>query len=263
VLEPENFFYTIFVAIFGLILGSFSTAVTYREACGLPWFVLSKKKADAWSRCPSCDARLTTRDLIPVLSWCLNGGKCRHCSQPVSGRYPLTEVLSCLMCVGIYAAYGWSVSAMLLMLLVPFLLALIFIDLDQFLLPNRLVAICAVLSFVWVGWRFYAESLPVSFLISHIGAGLFLPAAMYVLGWVMSKILQRSALGMGDVKFMVPVGLLLGFEGLSAFLIGAGAVGVAMGTIYAIFVKQRNFPFGPALIVALFGVLVLKDVLYQ
>ena len=76
--------------VIGLILGSFVSALTYRMPRGQN-FVHGR------SRCPACKTDLTIPDLIPVLSWGASGGKCRHCKEPVSWRYPVIElVCGCL-----------------------------------------------------------------------------------------------------------------------------------------------------------------------
>jgi len=83
--------------VFGLIIGSFLGAFTYRMPRGI-------SVAHGRSECPSCGTSLTARDLVPVLSWLLHGGKCRHCGAAVSPRYPLIESAT---------AIGFFVSASL------------------------------------------------------------------------------------------------------------------------------------------------------
>ncbi len=82
--------------VIGLIFGSFTGALSYRLPRGL-------SIARPPSSCPTCGARLGARDLVPVFSWIFSKGKCRHCGQKVSARYPLIELAVAL---GFMAAFG-------------------------------------------------------------------------------------------------------------------------------------------------------------
>lgn len=70
---------------FGLIIGSFATALVYRLPRGLDW-------VSARSRCPSCGHVLGVPDLVPVFSWLFLRGRCRHCGTKIPARYPLIEL---------------------------------------------------------------------------------------------------------------------------------------------------------------------------
>ncbi|MFO0110559.1 MAG: prepilin peptidase, partial [Alphaproteobacteria bacterium] len=84
-LQPFLSFAAVFALMLGAAVGSFITLITYR----LP---REEKIGLTRSRCPSCKATLTARDLIPIFSWLMGRGTCRHCKTPISARYPLTEL---------------------------------------------------------------------------------------------------------------------------------------------------------------------------
>jgi leader peptidase (prepilin peptidase)/N-methyltransferase len=85
--------------LIGLILGSLVTALSWRLPRGEP-IALDR------SRCPSCRHVLGPRDLVPVLSWLLAGGRCRYCAARLSLRYPLIEVVTSGLTVLIWAWAG-------------------------------------------------------------------------------------------------------------------------------------------------------------
>ena len=93
----------------GLAIGSFLNVVVYRVPLGL-------SLVSPPSRCPACEHRLTALDMVPVVSWLVLRGRCRHCGAPVSARYPVIEVTTGAVFAGAAAAIG------LRWLLVPVLL---------------------------------------------------------------------------------------------------------------------------------------------
>lgn len=247
----------ILTCYFGLVLGSFATAIAHREANGESWFSLKGRKAEAWSKCPHCHHRLTLIDLIPVLSWALSKGKCRHCGAPVSVRYPVIELMCMAACLGLYFVHDFTWALVPLLFLVPFLFALFWVDLDVMLLPNRLVGICFLFAAMYIG-RVFLDTQDMDFLIDHAAGMVIYPAVFGLVAFIMTKILKKSALGMGDVKFLVPAGLLAGFQLLPAYLILSGILGVASALVIRKVKGTEVFPFGPALILALYAILLLS-----
>lgn len=142
----SSFFYTydpfyfalvaLCVFFIGLILGSFSSAISYRAQKGESWIVSSRgsvqdidgKKA-ARSQCPTCHHVLGVFDLIPVFSWIFLRGKCRYCRTSIPARYPLAELVSGLIFMGYYLKSGYVQSLALNSLFaicLPFFVAWIF-----------------------------------------------------------------------------------------------------------------------------------------
>ena len=242
----------VIICFSGLFLGSFATAIAYRESSGKTWVSVSPGKSDSWSKCPNCAHRLGIPDLVPVLSWLVLKGKCRHCSMPVSARYPVIELMCLLACMGLYAAYDFDVRLFPLLLLMPFLIALFWIDIDRMLLPNRLVAICFFLAALYVGYVFYDSEYNLSSVADHLAGMVAYPAIYGLAAFIITKILKKSALGMGDIKFLVPAGLLAGFQYLSVYLILSGLLGICTALFIRIWKDSDLFPFGPALILSLY-----------
>src|SRR5438034_1905406 len=90
------------------------------------------------SACPACQAPITALQNVPVISWVLLGGRCAHCGQPISARYPLVEALSGVLCAAVAWKFGFGWPALAALVLTGFLIALTFIDVDHQLLPDGL-----------------------------------------------------------------------------------------------------------------------------
>ena len=118
------------IALLGASIGSFLTLVTYRlpreEAIGL-----------SRSRCPSCGATLTVRDLVPVLSWLFSRGRCRHCHTRVSARYPLTEFFCALGTVATVWWYGLTLEALAVAGLWWCIVAIVVTDLEHYIILDE------------------------------------------------------------------------------------------------------------------------------
>ncbi len=250
------------IAYLGLILGSFATAIAYREANGESWFSLKGSKSNAWSKCPQCGHRLGFVDLIPVVSWVLSRGKCRHCSKPIPVRYPVIEIMSMIGCLGLYATYDFEFYLVPLLFLVPFLVALFWVDVDLMILPDRLVAICGGIAAFFVLYVFFTTD-DTRVLIDSLLGMVAYPAVFGAAAFIMTKILKKSALGMGDIKFLAPAGLLAGMDILSVYLILAGILGVLTAIPIRKYKDSVIFPFGPSLILSLYIIMVCKGFYLQ
>lgn len=188
-------FIGISVSLLGLVMGSGMTALAWRVPRGESW-------VHGRSRCPKCSHVLGVPDLVPVLSWVLHRGRCRHCAAPVSPRYPLTE----LIC-GAWAFLAWQklglVPSYPLVAIWGFLLvALLWIDLDFQLLPDALTFPGTL---VGIGAALLGPGPRHALFGMLAGAGLlWLVAELYF------RIRRIEGLGGGDVKLAAMFGAVLG-----------------------------------------------------
>ena len=121
----------LFALLLGLAVGSFLNVVVHRLPRG-------ESVAYPPSRCPQCGHRLGPWDLVPVLSYLALKGRCRYCARPISPRYPLVEALTGGLFLLASLFYPPGVEALLVFLFLAFLVALAFIDVDTFELPDPL-----------------------------------------------------------------------------------------------------------------------------
>lgn len=227
------------IVLGGLALGSFASAVAWRLPRGVS-FVRGR------SACRSCQTPLAARDLVPILSWLWTRGRCRYCQEPQGLRYPLIEAATLALCLFAAGRFGIDVTLIPLMLLAAVSVAIIDIDLRLKIIPNQLNFAIALLGLVY-GLLVHAPlwSLVMAAVIYGLGA--------LALRQIFLGITKREALGLGDVKFFAASGFWLGLSGDAAalYLIGAGASGVILAILWQRVTKEKEFPFGPALIVGM------------
>ena len=252
-------FIEILIIIFsGLIFGSFAGALVYRVPRNEPWAFKGTNDRCVRSTCPACGTTLKPIDLMPIVSWIIQKGRCRHCKAAISKIYPICEALTLAGFIGVYTIYGFTYFSLIIFLAVPFLVALFMIDFKYMILPNQLVAILAALGAILLGIRLYLADDLAQTTIFFVGGTLLFAAVALLLHITMKKFLKRDALGMGDVKFFAVSGLWLGASLLGQFCVLSGLCGVLIGVSWQKITKKRAFPFGPALVFAFYSL-----ILYQ
>ncbi len=244
------------IIILGLVLGSFSTALIHRVPRKISW-------GAERSSCLSCKATLGVVDLIPVVSWCLFKGKCRHCSCQISCKYPIIELISVALCLGAYFIFGFSAETFFIIAAVPILISLFLIDIEHMILPNQLTFILFVIGAARLLYNaIYSERLFGNYFLDHVGGAFIFAFVTWMLGILFTKILKKDALGFGDVKFFGVAGLWLGAAMLSYFFIISGVLAILFALCWRIITKKEVFPFGPALIMALYLLLLFKGTFF-
>jgi leader peptidase (prepilin peptidase)/N-methyltransferase len=209
------------LAVVGLFVGSFLNVVVHRVPEGL-------SVVRPGSACPACEHPLRARDLVPVLSWLLLGGRCRDCQAPISARYPLVELVTAGLFVCLGARFGpdWYLTAALA--LVAGGVALFLVDLDRQRLPFAITGATAVA----VVLALTGEALDTGTVqpVALLSVAVWL--AVYGGVWLLTA---GRGMGLGDVALAPLLGLALGWLGwgptlvglLGGFLVGA-VVGVAL-----------------------------------
>jgi leader peptidase (prepilin peptidase) / N-methyltransferase len=214
-------------------MGSFLNVVIWRVPRG-------ESLVSPPSHCPNCDARITPRDNIPIVSWFLLRGRCRNCGEPISRRYPLIEALTAVLFAAIVAVNGLDWDLAWQLPLAAVLVAVAAIDLDLHIIPNKIVyptAVWGVISAALIR----PDDLP-ELLAWGVGAGLF---------FLIAALIYPAGMGMGDVKLAGVLGLYLGssvvpallFAFLSGTIVGIGV----MARHGAVEGRKMGIPFGPFL----------------
>jgi len=230
----------------GACVGSFSNVLIYR----LP---RNKDVVRGRSYCPSCEKMVVWYDNIPIISWLLLRGRCRHCQTSISLRYLIVELAGAACAVVGLWRFGWSLEGLSASFFLIVLLDIALIDWEYMIIPHTLTLGGAGLGLVFS--FFIVPQLPQAFLGMAVGAGSIL-AVSY--GYK----LFRGVIGMGggDVMLMGMIGIFVGPWGAMAVLFG----GALLGAVYALIAGRGSvhgsakLPFGTflaasAAIVLLFG----------
>ena len=228
----------IIIAIMGACFGSFITAASYR----LP------REEDAIagaSKCPKCGSKLKVLDLIPILSWFFSGGKCRYCKVKISPRYVITEIITTLLFVFLVLKFGLTVKFIIFALLTVALLIMIISDFETYIMPDSTTIAALVLA---AAYHYFNADLWQDFLLGF--AACLLVALLLRYGFYL--ITKREGLGMGDVKFLPVAGLWIGQSSLPLYFIIAGLTGIITAIIWRVVYKKIEYPFGPALAIAMY-----------
>lgn len=220
----------IFIFILGLVFGSFYNVCIYR---------LPNKESISFppSSCGSCNKELKPLDLIPVLSYFYLKGKCRYCGKKVSIQYPIIELITGFIFIGMYYKYGLSLFFLKSIILASIVLVVSVIDFKHYIIPDKISLFTFLTSilFALVIRDLSIKSLVLAFLLG--GGFLFLIAIV-------------GPMGGGDIKIMAGYAIYLGFQKtvlalLLSFILG-GLIGILL---IGLRIKKRkdHIPFGPFL----------------
>jgi leader peptidase (prepilin peptidase) / N-methyltransferase len=237
----------VLVSLIGLMVGSFLNVVVHRLPRG-------ESLVTPRSRCVGCGAQLAAYDNVPLLSWLVLRGRCRHCGVSVSARYPAIEALTAVVFGAVVAVRGFDDALALELPFAALMIAVAAIDLEHRIVPNRLLApaaVWAVLVRALVDFGFLPEALAA-------GAGAFAFLLLAALAY-------PAGMGMGDVKLAGVMGLYLGVSVVPALLVAflAGSVvGIAIVAREGREARKTGVPFAPFLALGgLVGLLAGNDLI--
>ncbi len=245
------------VLVIGLALGSFITCITYRFSEGLTFL-------KGRSFCPNCKAQISWYDNIPVASFIVLRGKCRHCKKPISLRYPAIELTTAVLFLLFYFLYlncnigqyyfcSWTGSFSLLAL--PFLLFILVVvisifvtDLEHQIIPDELVFTGMTLALLF--FLISDSSVYLRLLSAFTGSSFLL---------ILHLITRGKGMGLGDVKFAVFAGMLLNPINMIEWLFLSFMIGALVGSILILSNKAKfgtRIAFGPFLALSLVIILI-------
>jgi leader peptidase (prepilin peptidase)/N-methyltransferase len=256
----------VFVFIFGLLIGSFLNVVIHR----LP---LGESIVLPGSHCPKCNQPIQAYDNIPVLSYVVLRGKCRHCGARISAIYPAVELLVALLWLSCFLRDGWSLILAGDIAFVSFIVPIVFIDYHHKLILNVVtfpgVVVLLVLRLVapdpWIlahTPRWFGLAASPDRIVALFGAvlgGLVGAGSLWLVRELYYRVRHIEGMGLGDVKMMLMVGLFLGWQ-LTLLTIFIGSLLGSIAGLMLIKIKggsmKSEIPFGvvlgPAGIISLF-----------
>ena len=244
--------------VFGALIGSFLNVCIIR---------LPKEQSIIWpgSHCPHCKIPIKFYDNIPLISYILLKGRCRHCHRPISSEYPLVEGITALSSFILFMKFGLSLSYLFYFLFVAALIVITVIDFYHQIIPD-------VISLPGIAVGLGASLIipQITFLNSLVGillggGSLFLVATLYQ--WLF----KREGMGGGDVKLLAMIGAFLGWKAVILTILLGSLIGSIMGIIIMV-LKGKDFkyaiPFGPflslgAVISLFYGESIIRWYLYM
>ena len=235
--SPPLAAYCCFVAaLFGACMGSFLNCMAWRIVHG-------ESVLRGRSHCDECGHVLAARDLVPVLSYLFSGGRCRYCGAKLSARHVWAELISAAVYVSLLLQYDISLQTLEGWLLACVLLACAFADLEGYIIPDRFVAVGAVLFVATLFW----EPEPLRRALDGALGGVTVAGGLLLLSLYMDKRMKRETLGGGDIKLLFLTGLFFGWKGNLLCLVLACVVGIVWGLAG----KRRGeaIPWGPSIAV--------------
>jgi leader peptidase (prepilin peptidase)/N-methyltransferase len=201
------------------------------------------------SACPGCNHRIRALENVPVLSYLALRGKCSACGMRIPLRYPAVELLTGALSayVGWHFGPGWTAAAVLLF--GWSMIALAFIDLDTFFLPDSIT-----LPLVWAGLLAQLlHLLPEVTLADGVIGAVAGYCALWTVFWLFKLATGKEGMGYGDFKLLAAIGAWLGWKALPLVIVLSSLVGALIG-VALIFLRRQGrdmpIPFGPYLVVA-------------
>lgn len=249
-------------SVFGLLVGSFLNVVIHRLPLMLEqgWRAecaeLSGTPAPSGerynlvvprSRCPHCGHPVRAVENIPVLSYLALRGRCTECKAAISPRYPIVEALAGAIAGYIAWRYGASAAAAGAMVFAWTMIALAFIDLDTFYLPDNLT-----LPLLWTGLMFNIGATFTDLTSAVIGAAAGY-LVLWAVFWAYKLATGKEGMGYGDFKLLAAIGAWLGWKMLPLVILLSSFVGAVVGIALIVLARRgRNvpIPFGPYLALA-------------
>ena len=250
--------------VLGLIVGSFLNVVILRLPARMEWFWRRDARAmldlpedvaaappdivRKASHCPQCKHPLAAWDNIPLLSWLLLRGRCRHCRTPISIQYPLVELLTGIASAIVVWHFGVTLQAGAGLLFTWFLVAAAGIDFRTQLLPDSLT-----LPLLWLGLMLSLVPVFGGTRDALIGAAAGY-LALWSVFWLFKLATGKDGMGYGDFKLFAAAGAWLGWTALLPVIIIAALTGAIVGIILLRARGQDRsvpFAFGPFLAIAM------------
>lgn len=207
-----------FVFLAGATVGSFLNVVIHR----LP---LGESVVTPRSRCPHCGTPIEAWNNVPILSWLLLRGRCAHCRAPISVRYPAVELLTGVVWVAVAVRFGLTPATGAGVVFVSSLVAITFIDIDHFEIPDEIS-----LPGIVVGAFARPLVFEVPWYDGVLGAALG-GGILYAVRWSYEKVRGVEGMGMGDVKLIAMLAAFLGPTSVLPIILVSSIVGLVVGSV--------------------------------
>ncbi|MBF0370032.1 MAG: prepilin peptidase [Magnetococcales bacterium] len=247
----------VIVFVYGAVIGSFLNVCIYR----IP---LQENIAFPASHCPACKSKIPWTDNIPIFGWLRLKGKCRQCDEKISITYPLVELLTALMSVGIIHGWGFSLESVALLILAYAFIVLTVIDFYHYILPDVITLPGIVLGVLLAAlpWLGAPHATLMDSIIGVVAGG----GGLWGFAWLFEKITGKVGMGFGDVKLLALIGAWMGWQALPFTIFFSSVLGSVVGLTWILIAgrdRSLPIPFGPYLIISAWVFLLYGQRIYD
>lgn len=236
-------FYVIFF-ILGSVMGSFFHVVATRMSN-------EESIVTPSSHCHICDHKLKWYELIPIVSYLIQGGKCRKCKETLPLSYLIIEVVTGILYVVCYHEYGFTNELIISLIFVSILIIVIISDIEYMIILDEVLVFGSVITIIS-----YLVLYGLDITVYHVLDAALAFVAMYALKLLGDFMFKKESLGGGDIKLMFFFGLVLGLD-LSVVTIFAATFIAFPIALFILFSRKDNMiPFGPFLSMAAILILI-------
>lgn len=230
--------YLIIFFIFGSVMGSFYHVLATRLSNGLSIV----KPA---SHCEKCQHTLKWYELIPIVSYIIQGGKCRKCKTKMPISYLLMEICTGMLFAVCYHVFDTPLEIIISLVFVSSLIIIIISDIEYMIILDEVLifAISVIIILNTINLGLYQTSIKVL-----CGAGAFI--TMLLIKKIGDFMFKQESLGGGDIKLMFLIGLVIGYEMSICNIFFATFLAFPIALILLITKKDNMIPFGPFLSMA-------------
>ncbi len=231
-------FFIIYFFILGAVLGSFYNVVGYRIPNGMSII----KPA---SHCPKCNHKLSPIELIPIISYLIQGAKCKSCKSKIPVFYAMFEALTGLLFAGAFMIFGFSLELIIALTFLSLLMIVMVSDYNYMIIPDEIIIFGVVVLLLEIFFVRGLESIIPSLISGFIASFIILSVKIFG-----DTIFKKESMGGGDIKLMFLIGLVLPLP-LSVLPLFIGSfIALPISLIVYVFKKDNVLPFGPYLSIA-------------
>ena len=220
--------------IIGTIFGSFYNVVGYR---------IPKKESIVFppSHCPKCNRKLKAQELIPLISFIIQKGKCKNCKQKIGLFYPIFELITGLLFALSLKVYGLTPNLIIVLTFISMLMIITVSDLEYMIIPDSVLIFFSVLLLIEIYLIKGANEI-----LPAIINGLISFTIMFIIKKTGDLIFKKESMGGGDIKLMFLVGMILNYKNALLTIFIGSLIGLPISIIT---IKNNNhvLPFGPLL----------------
>lgn len=242
---------SIILFIFGIIMGSFYNVLATR----LPQ---NRSIIRPGSHCDFCKEQLKWYENIPLLSYILQGGKCRHCKKVIPFNIFVSELATGVLYLFSYLYFDISYEFFIMIILSSLAVIIFISDFKFMIILDSPLVISAILIFI-LKWIYFGINDALLSLVS----GLLVFGVMLLVGFIGKKIYKREALGGGDVKLSFVIGMVLGIQLSMVSLIFSTFLALPYALATIVLKKDSEVPFGPFIVSSLLIVFLYYDKFYN